>query len=75
MWKGGNVLVEKNVLKAKMVEFGDTQAKLARAIGISLSRLNAKLNGTDGAEFTLGEIKQIKKRYSLDADQTEHIFF
>lgn len=67
--------METNGLKAKMVEYGDTQAKLAEAVGISLSRLNAKLNGTDGAEFTLGEIKKIKKRYGLDAAQIERIFF
>ncbi|MBM6680057.1 helix-turn-helix domain-containing protein [Pseudoflavonifractor capillosus] len=67
--------METNGLKAKMVEYGDTQAKLAEAVGISLSRLNAKLNGTDGAEFTLGEIKKIKKRYGLDATQIERMFF
>lgn len=67
--------MKKALLKSKMVEFGDTQATLAAAIGISLSRLNAKINGTEGAEFSLGEVRSIQKRYHLDAQQTSDIFF
>lgn len=67
--------MKKAILKSKMAEFGDTQATLAAAIGISLSRFNAKINGTDGAEFSLGEVRSIQKRYSLNAQQTADIFF
>lgn len=62
-------------LKAKIREFGETQADLASAIGVSLSRLNAKLNCTGGAEFGLGEIAAIKRHYHLTAEEVDLIFF
>ena len=55
--------------------FGDTQADLADALGISLSRTNAKINETDGAEFTKREIAIIKFRYHLNAEEVDAIFF
>jgi DNA-binding transcriptional regulator YiaG len=54
---------------------GDRQEDLAKAIGISPQRFNAKLNETDGAEFTQGEIKSIRERYNLSADEVDEIFF
>lgn len=62
-------------LKAQMKAHGDTQASLAASIGISLSRLNAKLNRTAGAEFDVAEIRAIKKRYNLSAEEVDNIFF
>lgn len=67
--------MNKNLLSSKMKLFNDTQEILANAIGISLSRLNAKINETGGAEFTQSEIKIIKKRYSLTNDEVIEIFF
>ena len=64
-----------NALKGKIREEGMTQAKAASKIGISLSRFNAKLNNTSGAEFSLGEIKALKSLLDLSAKQTEQIFF
>lgn len=64
-----------NALKGKIREKGMTQAKVASKIGISLSRFNAKLNNTSGAEFSLGEIKALKSLLDLSAGQTEQIFF
>lgn len=61
------------ILRGMMAERGETQADLAAGIGISLSRFNAKLNGK--ADFTLGEVQAISKRYSLTPDQTVAIFF
>ena len=55
--------------------FGDTQETLADAIGISVQRLNAKINSTGGAEFTMGEIRVIKIRYHLISEQIDEIFF
>ena len=60
---------------SKMKLFGDTQPILAEALGMSLSRLNAKINETDGAEFTQSEITAIKIRYHLTAEEVDAIFF
>ena len=54
---------------------GDTQGKLANGIGISVQRINAKINETGGAEFTQGEIQKIKKLYNLTNDEVTAIFF
>lgn len=56
-----------------MYENGDNQGKLAGAMDISLSRLNAKINGS--GEFSQSEIQFIKDRYDLDADKVDEIFF
>lgn len=69
------VTVNKNLLLSKMKLFGDRQEDLANALGLSLSRTNAKINETDGAEFTLSEIKIIKFRYHLTAEEVDAIFF
>ena len=55
--------------------FGDRNEDLAEAIGISPQRFSAKLNGTGGAEFTMGEIRTIKDRYDLTAEEVNEIFF
>lgn len=57
-----------------MIKYGDTQKKLADALGMSLSRFNAKLNQTHGAEFRQTEISYIKKRYHLSAKEISNIF-
>lgn len=67
--------MNKSLLKAEMSRYEDTQATLAKALGISLSRLNAKINETGGAEFTQTEILFIKERYRLDPSAIDSIFF
>ncbi len=64
-----------NMFKSKMKLFGDTNASLAKAIGISPQRLSAKINETGGAEFVQGEIERIKDRYNLTPDEVNDIFF
>ncbi len=54
---------------------GDTQQMLADAIGISIQSLNAKINGTNGADFNVSEIRAIKIRYDLSAEAIDNIFF
>lgn len=61
------------MLKGKMAEYGDTQADLAAAIGISPSNFNDKLNGK--VSFRQNEIAAIRHRYRLTADEVDHIFF
>ena len=66
--------MNENLLRAAMIKNGDTQEKLAMAMGISLSRLNAKINSTK-AEFKQNEIMFIKQRYSLTPKEVDDIFF
>lgn len=62
-----------NLLKAKMVANGDTQADLAKAIGISAATLNYKINGK--VSFRASDITAIRQRYNLSADDVDLIFF
>lgn len=67
--------MNKRILESKMKLFGDTNASLAKAIGISPQSLSTKKNETHGIEFTKSEIASIKERYSLTADEVDAIFF
>ncbi len=64
-----------NMLKGKIRENDMTQEDVANKIGLSLSRFNAKLNETGGAEFSLGEVQSMKKLFNLQSDQVDQIFF
>lgn len=66
--------MNKPLFRSVLVKFGDTQKTLSEALGISLSRLNAKINGNN-AEFTQNEILFIKSRYKLTAKEIDAIFF
>lgn len=68
-------MINKDELKSAMAKYGDTQTALANAMGISLSRLNAKINETNGASFWQTEIAFIQLRYNLNAKQLKEIFF
>lgn len=67
--------MNKHLLKSFMARQGDTQSDLAQAIGLSLSRLNAKINEKYGAEFTQGEIALITERYHLSPEEVSAVFF
>lgn len=67
--------MNKNLLRSVMVLHNDTNITLAEYLGISDSTLSLKMNETNGAEFTQGEIKKIIQRYNLTAEQTLQIFF
>lgn len=67
--------MDKLKLKSKMCEHSMTQENVAKEIGMSLSRFNAKLNGKSGAEFSLGEVRAIKGIFNLDAGTIDEIFF
>ena len=62
------------LLKSYIVRNHDTQLRLAQALGISLSNLNAKINGKT-ASFRQAEILLIKDRYHLSAEEVDAIFF
>lgn len=67
--------MNKSMLRAIMISHGDTNGSLARFIGISESRLSAKINEVRGAEFNQREIMKIGQRYNLSTDEVEIIFF
>ena len=73
--KGCDDTMNKNMFVSKMKLFGDTQAVLARDLEISLTRLNEKINGTNGAEFWQNEITFFINRWGLTPEETHQIFF
>lgn len=62
-------------LEAVMKLHGDTGTSLARFLNMARTTFSAKINETNGAEFTQGEIARIKEKYSLDPDDIAAIFF
>ena len=67
--------MNKNLLMSVLARAGDKQADLANVLGLSLSRTNAKINETDGAQFYQSEIATIKTHYNLTAEEVDSIFF
>lgn len=61
-------------LKRYISFYDGKQEVLANAMGLSLSRLNAKINQSTGGRFTLEEVAFIKERYGLDNDTVSEIF-
>lgn len=64
-----------SLLKGEIRANDMTQEDIAGKIGVSLSRFNAKLNHTNGAEFSLGEVRALKTVLRLNADKVDAIFF
>lgn len=67
--------MNKALLSSYMAKFLDTQASLADAMGLSLSRLNAKINEAHGAAFNQAEMAFIIGRYNLSNNEACEIFF
>ena len=67
--------MNKSFLEGVMRMNGDTGGALAEYLGIARSTFSAKINETNGAEFTQGEIAKIKSKYSLSAEEVDGIFF
>ena len=66
--------MKKNLLKSYIVRYDGNQENLAKAMGISLSTLNAKIN-ENRQSFSVKEMKFLKDRYSLSNDEFITIFF
>ena len=66
--------MNKALLRSVMALYGDTNKDLADYLGISEQSLSKKINENE-TEFKQGEIKRIKVRYNLSADQVDLIFF
>lgn len=67
--------INTRMFKGFMAFNGDIQSDLAAALGISASRLNAKIKEWNGASFTVPEIEFIKKRYNMTDEEAEQVFF
>lgn len=67
--------MNKKLLRSEMILHDDTNSTLASALGISPQSLSSKMNETNGAEFTQGEIMSIISRYALSNDMIRMIFF
>ena len=66
--------MNKKLFRSVMVLHDDTNASLAKFLGITEQSLSNKIN-ENGTEFKQGEIAKIKVRYNLDADMVDRIFF
>ena len=66
-------MVDKDLLRSKMLEFRDRQEELAAAIPLSYANLSLKINGVN--EFKRSEIEKIALRYKLTAKDIQRIFF
>jgi len=62
----------KNLFLSKMKLYGDTQKRLATVLGISLTSVNAKINGQ--SEWRQNEMIAIRDRYHLTDEEFNHIF-
>ena len=67
--------MNKNILESVMKFNGDNGGTLSNYLGIARSTFSAKINETNGAEFTQNEILKIKDKYNLDANMIMDIFF
>jgi hypothetical protein len=67
--------MNKRLFKVKMLLFGETNQTVADALHITPQRNSAKVNGTNGAEYTQGEIMILKNRWNLTPDEVDQIFF
>ena len=66
--------MNKALLRSIMALYGDTNKDLADYLDITEQSLSKKINENE-TEFKQGEIKLIKIRYGLTADQLDLIFF
>lgn len=71
----GGENLNKLKLESVMRLHGDTGTSLAKYMGISRTTFSAKINETNGGEFTQGEISTIIGKYALSPDDVMAIFF
>ena len=62
-----------NKLKGLIKEYFDTQEAFAKAIGIGVTTLQSRLNGT--TFFNQREIEKSKDIFSLDSKSVDEVFF
>lgn len=67
--------MDKRKLKSIMTYNCDTQADLAKYLGISNQTFSRKINEKGGSEFGSTEIRLIKSKYNLYPEEIDEIFF
>lgn len=67
-------VTNKKMLRSIMMRHGDTNASLAKYLGITEQSVSNKIN-ENGTEFKQGEIAKIKVKYNLDSEAIDQIFF
>ncbi len=65
--------MNKAAMRSVMARNEDTQEKLAEALYLQTSGLNARINGR--IDFRAGEISRIIRRYKLSPEEAMEIFF
>ena len=65
--------MKKNLLKSKMSLYEDNNKTLAKKLSITPSALSRKINGS--SNFTIEEMKFIRKEYGLSDGEFLDIFF
>ena len=60
-------------MKVAMKRNEDTQEKLAKALGLQISGVSARVNGH--IDFRTSEIEKIRARYKLSDEELVKIFF
>lgn len=66
-------MINKNKLKAKVIENGLTMEKVAKELDINVTTLYRKINGT--SDFTRSEMHKIKDLLNLSIKDAVDIFF
>ena len=65
-------MIQKNILKSKMILQEKTQSEMAKVLGLSLVSVSKKINGV--IKFNLEEVKKIKEYLNLTDDEINQIF-
>ena len=68
-------IMNKKGLRILLISNDENKGSLADYLGISEQTLSKKINEKDGSEFSQTEIKLIKEKYGLSAEEIDHIFF
>ena len=66
-------MIQKNILKSKMILQEKTQSEMAKILGLSLVSVSKKINGV--IKFNLEEVKKIKDYLHLTDSEVVEIFF
>ena len=66
-------MINVNKIKARMVELGYTQEKLANEMGVDTSTINRKINYSDGSKLTVLEAHRLTEILSIE-NPTDYFF-
>lgn len=66
-------MINVNKIKARMVEIGYTQERLANEMGVDTSTINRKINYSDGSKLTVLEAYRLAEILSIE-NPTDYFF-